>query len=72
MRKTFEIDGETLAALKLFAEDSGRTLDELAGEAFTLLLRKHGRPKGLNEALRFSLRTMPRNDNGADRQKRVR
>jgi hypothetical protein len=39
-----------------------KTLQELADEAFTDLLRKHGRPVTLREALRDSVRRLPAND----------
>ena len=71
MRKVFDLDHDTLTALACFAQDSGRTMDDLAAEAFTLLLRKHCRPKGLQEALRFSLRAYAPNDNECV-QKKVR
>jgi hypothetical protein len=63
MRKLFDLAPDMLNALKLFAQDSGRSFDDLAEEAFALLLRKHCRPRGLQQALLFSLRSVPRNDN---------
>jgi hypothetical protein len=38
--------------LQLFSRESMRDLQELADEAFADLLRKHGRPVTLKEALR--------------------
>lgn len=49
-------------ALELLARDSGTTLDALAEEAFTDLLRKHRRPLSLKEALKESTRLLPAND----------
>jgi len=62
MRKIIEFDGETFSALKLLASDRTSSLQELADEAFRDLLKKHGRPTDLKEALRQSLRTIPAND----------
>jgi hypothetical protein len=61
-RKLIEFDAETWHALQLLAKDSMKTLQELADEAFTDLLRKHGRPATLREALRDSVRRLPAND----------
>lgn len=72
IRKTLKIDGELLDALRQFAADSGRTLDDLAHEGFGLLLKKHCRPRNLKEALKMSLRRLPLNDNGAAPKKRAR
>jgi hypothetical protein len=51
-RKTVQFDQETWNALDLLARDSMRDFQELADEAFTDLLRKHGRPVDLKTALR--------------------
>jgi hypothetical protein len=72
MKKVFDLEGETLSALKLLALDSKRSLDDLASEAFSLLLKKHNRPATLKEALRMSLRRLPFNDNHGGAQKRAR
>jgi hypothetical protein len=61
-RKLIELDPETLHALQLLGRDSMKTLQELADEAFADLLRKHGRPSTLKEALRASVRRLPAND----------
>ena len=39
-----------------------KSLQELADEAFGDLLKKHGRPVGLKQALRESARRQPAND----------
>jgi hypothetical protein len=62
MRKIIEFDPETWQALQLLARDSMKDLQELASEAFRDLLKKHGRPVTLKEALRESARQQPAND----------
>jgi uncharacterized protein with von Willebrand factor type A (vWA) domain len=52
--KRIQFDQESWAALDLLARDRMMTFQELAEEAFRDLLRKHGRPTGLKEALRKS------------------
>jgi hypothetical protein len=52
--KLIEIDPETLQELELLARDSMRDLQELTEEAFHDLLKKHGRPTSLKNALRRS------------------
>lgn len=69
MRKTFNIDDDLLAALHQLAADSGRRLEDLAEEAFGLLLKKHCRPRNLKEALRMSLRSFALNDNGPSKKR---
>ena len=65
-RKLIEFDPSTLQALQLLARDSMKDFQELADEAFRDLLKKHGRPTSLKEALRQSTRSIPANDpNGA-------
>lgn len=54
-RKLIAFDDETWQAIQALSRDQKRTLQDLAGEAFADLLRKHGRPVGLLEALRASL-----------------
>ncbi len=53
--KRVQFDSETWNALHLLAKDSMRDFQELADEAFRDLLRKHGRPTTLKEALRRSV-----------------
>jgi hypothetical protein len=45
---------ETWQQLRLLASENMKSFQELADEAFTDLLRKHGRPTTLKEALRRS------------------
>ncbi len=52
--KRVQFDEETWAALDMLAKDSMKSLQELADEAFRDLLKKHGRPASLKEALRRS------------------
>jgi len=69
-RKLIELDAETWHALQLLGRDSMKTLQELADEAFADLLRKHGRPVTLREALRDSVRRLPANDESGQRKGR--
>jgi hypothetical protein len=69
-RKLIEFDAATWHALRGLAQDSMRSLQDLADEAFRDLLRKHGRPVTLKEALRESARRLPANDPAARRKKR--
>jgi len=52
--KRVQFDDETWHALNLLAHDQMKEFQELADEAFRDLLRKHGRPADLKEALRKS------------------
>jgi hypothetical protein len=52
--KRVHFDDETWAALDMLARDRIMDFQELADEAFRDLLRKHGRPASLKEALRRS------------------
>lgn len=61
-RKLIEFDAETWHALHSLSQDSMKSLQDLADEAFRDLLRKHGRPATLSEALRESARRLPAND----------
>ncbi len=53
-RKLIEFDAESWQALHGLGRDTMKSLQELAEEAFTDLLRKHRRPVTLKEALRAS------------------
>jgi hypothetical protein len=53
-RKLIEFDPETFHALDMLARDRMMTIQELADEAFRDLLRKHGRPVDLRDALKRS------------------
>jgi hypothetical protein len=61
-RKLLEFDAETWHALRLLSGESMKSLQELAEEAFADLLKKHGRPITLKQALKESLRRQPAND----------
>jgi hypothetical protein len=72
-RKLIEFDPETWHALRGLSQDSMKSLQDLADEAFRDLLKKHGRPATLKEALRESVRRLPANDatiRGKKRSKR--
>jgi non-homologous end joining protein Ku len=62
LRKLIAFDEDTLDKLKQLARDRMATLQELADEAFADLLKKHGVPIDLKDALRKSAsRTDPSN-----------
>jgi hypothetical protein len=54
--KRIQFDLETWHALDMLARDRMMSFQELADEAFRDLLRKHGRPVDLKDALRRSLK----------------
>lgn len=54
--KRVQFDEETWAAVDLLAQDTMADFQELADEAFRDLLAKHGRPLGLKDQLKRSLR----------------
>ena len=54
MRKLIAFDDDTFDKLKQLARDRMATFQELADEAFADLLRKHGIPVDLKDALRKS------------------
>jgi non-homologous end joining protein Ku len=54
VRKLIDFDEETLDKLAQLARDRMATLQELADEAFADLLKKHGIPIDLKDALRKS------------------
>ncbi len=54
MRKLIAFDDDTFAKLKQLARDRMATFQELADEAFADLLKKHGIPIDLKDALRKS------------------
>ena len=56
MRKLVAFDDDTAAKLKQLARDRMATFQELADEAFADLLKKHGIPIDLKDALRKSAR----------------
>jgi hypothetical protein len=61
-RKLIEFAPEIWLALDLLAKDTGRSVQDLADEAFADLLAKYHRPASLKEALRESARRLPAND----------
>ena len=67
-RKLIEFHSETLTALEELASDRMASMQDLADEAFTDLLRKHGRPVGLRQSLRRSAQ----NDEQGKNKKRKR
>ena len=58
MRKLIAFDEETLDKLTQLGRDRMGTLQDLADEAFADLLKKHGVPIDLKDALRNSARTL--------------
>jgi hypothetical protein len=56
LRKLIEFDDDTFEKLKQLGRDRMGTLQELADEAFADLLKKHGVPIDLKDALRKSAR----------------
>ncbi len=54
--KRVQFDDETWHTLDLLARDRMMDFQELADEAFTDLLKKHGRPTDLKTALRESVK----------------
>lgn len=71
-RKLIAFDTSTLQALELLGRDSMKDLQELADEAFRDLLKKHGRPTSLKDALRQSTRQLPANDSPVPRMRKPR
>jgi hypothetical protein len=64
VRKLIAFDDDTFDKLKQLARDRMGTIQELADEAFADLLRKHGIPVDLKDALRKSA-SLPRGQNNA-------
>ena len=56
MRKLIDFDDDTFDKLKQLGRDRMATLQELADEGFADLLKKHGIPVDLKDALRKSAR----------------
>lgn len=56
MRKLIAFDDDTAAKLKQLARDRMATFQELADEAFADLMKKHGIPLDLKDALKKSAR----------------
>lgn len=68
-RKLIGFEEETLQALELYARDSGKSLQELADEAFADFLAKHQRPRTFKDALKQSTRREPANENRPPRRR---
>jgi hypothetical protein len=62
VKRRIALHPETDAAVRLLAVERGVNLEQLAEEAFRLLLKKHRRPLGLEAMLRESRRMLPAND----------
>lgn len=56
MRKLIDFDDDTLAKLVQLGRDRMATIQDLADEAFADLLKKHGVPLDLKDALKKSAR----------------
>ncbi len=67
MRKVIAFDDETHQALVQLGRDRMATLQELADEAFADLLKKHGVPIDLKDALRKSAGPLSRPEPGKQR-----
>ncbi len=72
MRKLIAFDDDTFDKLKQLGRDRMATFQELADEAFADLLRKHGIPVDLKDALRRSaaLTKMPAQKSAGSRSSR--
>jgi hypothetical protein len=68
MRKLIAFDEDTFDKLKQLARDRMGTLQELADEAFADLLKKHGIPIDLKDALRKSARLGAQSGKPAERR----
>jgi hypothetical protein len=62
-RKLIAFDDETMHALTQLGRDRVATFQDLADEAFADLLKKHGVPVDLKDALRKSASRLPANSN---------
>lgn len=62
-RKLIAFDDETMHALTQLGRDRMATIQDLADEAFADLLKKHGVPVDLKDALRKSAARAPANSN---------
>ena len=70
-RKLIGFDPETLRALELLSSDSGRSLQQLADEAFTDLLAKYHRPRTFKDTLKQSAPPVPANENSPKGRRRT-
>ena len=69
MRKLIAFDEDTFDKLKQLGRDRMATFQELADEAFADLLKKHGIPIDLRDALRKSVRLDDASDKAPPRRK---
>jgi hypothetical protein len=69
VRKLIAFDDDTFDKLKQLARDRMATIQELADEAFADVLRKHGIPVDLRDALRKSA-SLPKTQMKNDTQQR--
>ena len=76
LRKLIEFDDDTFDKLKQLGRDRMATLQELADEAFADLLKKHGIPIDLKDALESAPRSRsaaePRKTKSAPKKKTAR
>lgn len=70
MRKVIEFDDETYQSLVQLGRDRMATLQELADESFADLLKKHGVPQDLKDALHRSAKTAKRSGKTAPARRR--
>jgi non-homologous end joining protein Ku len=68
MRKLIAFDDETFDKLKQLGRDRMATFQELADEAYADLLKKHGIPIDLKDALRKSARLGTRPGKNSDQK----
>ncbi|MBR0832917.1 hypothetical protein JQ612_06900 [Bradyrhizobium manausense] len=69
MRKLIAFDEDTFDKLKQLGRDRMATFQELADEAFADLLKKHGIPIDLRDALRKSARLDRKEDKATPRSR---
>lgn len=61
-RRLFVVETDLLNGLQRLAEEGGRSADDCVAEALKDLLKKHGVPLTLKDALMASRRAAPAND----------
>jgi hypothetical protein len=67
--KRVQFDDETWRQIDLLGRDQMKDFQELADEAFRDLLKKHGRPVDLKDALRRSVHPLKPKKTGRARRK---